>query len=237
MPRPVDVALAEDAVVAERGLRLAPGGLERVVELSGRADDPHSPPAATCGRLDEQREAELLGCAVVERRNARLARDSLRLRLVASDLERLDSGPDPDQAGGFDRSPELGALGQEPVPRMDRVGARHLRRADVLLGVEVVGDRDGLVRAPRMERVCVVGRRDGDRRDAELPAGSEHPHRYLPPICDEQLADLAVRAHMRKTPNRVSGIGSLSAAEMPSASTRLVSSGSRMPSSQSRAVE
>ena len=34
--RPLDVALAEDAVVAERGLRLAPRGRERLVELVRR---------------------------------------------------------------------------------------------------------------------------------------------------------------------------------------------------------
>ena len=43
--------------------------------------------------------------------------------------------------------------------------------------------------------------------------------------------------YIRKTPNVVSGIGAFSAAEMPSASTRRVSSGSMIPSSQSRAVE
>ena len=43
--------------------------------------------------------------------------------------------------------------------------------------------------------------------------------------------------HMRKTPKVVSGIGAFSAAEMPSASTRRVSSGSMIPSSQRRAVE
>jgi hypothetical protein len=42
---------------------------------------------------------------------------------------------------------------------------------------------------------------------------------------------------MRKTPKTVSGIGALSAAEMPSASTLRVSSGSMIPSSQRRAVE
>jgi len=42
---------------------------------------------------------------------------------------------------------------------------------------------------------------------------------------------------MRKTPNRVSEIGAFSAALIPSARTRRVSSGSMMPSSQSRAVE
>ena len=46
-----------------------------------------------------------------------------------------------------------------------------------------------------------------------------------------------VGAYIRKTPNVVSGIGALSAAARPSASTRRVSSGSMMPSSHSRAVE
>jgi len=43
--------------------------------------------------------------------------------------------------------------------------------------------------------------------------------------------------YILKTPKVVSGIGAFSAAEIPSASTRLVSRGSMMPSSQSRAVE
>src|SRR5262249_49664603 len=47
----------------------------------------------------------------------------------------------------------------------------------------------------------------------------------------------SVGAHMRNTPNVVSGIGAWSAAASPSASTRRVSSGSMIPSSQSRAVE
>ena len=43
--------------------------------------------------------------------------------------------------------------------------------------------------------------------------------------------------YIRKMPNVVSGMGAFSAAEMPRASTCLVSSGSMIPSSQSRAVE
>src|SRR5581483_8557636 len=43
--------------------------------------------------------------------------------------------------------------------------------------------------------------------------------------------------YIRKTPNVVSGMGALRAAERPRASTRLVSSGSMMPSSHRRAVE
>ena len=61
--RPLDVALAEDAVVAERGLRLAPRRLDRVLELVRLADDPHPAAAASGRRLDEQREAELVRLA------------------------------------------------------------------------------------------------------------------------------------------------------------------------------
>ena len=66
--RPLEEALAEDRVVAERGLRLAPRRLERVVELAGPADDPHPAAAAARGRLDEQREAELGRIALLEHR-------------------------------------------------------------------------------------------------------------------------------------------------------------------------
>src|SRR5262249_28592214 len=45
------------------------------------------------------------------------------------------------------------------------------------------------------------------------------------------------RSYIRKTPKVVSGTGAFSAAEMPSASTRRVSSGSMIPSSHRRAVE
>ena len=48
---------------------------------------------------------------------------------------------------------------------------------------------------------------------------------------------LRARSYIRKTPNVVSGTGAFAAAARPSASTRRVSSGSMIPSSQSRAVE
>ena len=53
---------------------------------------------------------------------------------------------------------------------------------------------------------------------------------------DEDGDDREQRSHIRKTPNRVSGIGALSAASRPRARMRRVSSGSMTPSSHSRAV-
>jgi RNA polymerase sigma factor (sigma-70 family) len=52
-----------------------------------------------------------------------------------------------------------------------------------------------------------------------------------------QAAPQRATSYIRKIPKAVSGIGALSAAEMPSAITLRVSTGSTIPSSQSRAVE
>ena len=52
-----------------------------------------------------------------------------------------------------------------------------------------------------------------------------------------QAAPQRATSYIRKIPKAVSGIGALSAAEMPSAITLRVSTGSTIPSSQRRAVE
>ena len=92
-----------------------------------------------------------------------------------------------------------------------------------------------------MQRAEIVGLGDGDGADAEGAAAAEHTQRDLATIGDQHPADRCslsdLAAHMRKIPKRVSGIGASSAAESPSASTCRVSSGSMIPSSQSRAVE
>ena len=82
--RPLEVALAEDRVVAERGRRLAPRGRERLVELLRRAHDAHPAPAAARGRLDEQREADLLRRPARQDGDAGRARRLLRGELVAA---------------------------------------------------------------------------------------------------------------------------------------------------------
>ena len=77
---------------------------------------------------------------------------------------------------------------------------------------------------------------DPERLDAELPA-DEADGAAWPGALELVHVELAVAHHIRKMPKVDSGTGAFSAAEIPSASTRRVSSGSMMPSSQSRAVE
>src|SRR6266487_2960728 len=79
--RPLQVALAEHSVVPERGLRLPSRRRESVLELRGFADDPHAATAAACSGLDDEREADLLGLAGRNDRNAGRGRYPLRLEL------------------------------------------------------------------------------------------------------------------------------------------------------------
>ena len=160
-----------------------------VLELRLRPHDAHpAAAAARCG-LDEERETDLLGGAVGEDRHPGLARDPLRRELVSAEAKRLRRRPDPGQVRGLHRFREVAVLGQEAVPRVDRVGAALLRRADVLLRLEVARDLDRGVGTARVQRPAVVGRNHGDGLDPEGTARAEDPHRDLSSVRDEQPAD------------------------------------------------
>ena len=58
VPRLLDVALEEQAIVAERLHRLAPRRLDLRLQFAGGADDLHPLPAAARARLHEQRKAD-----------------------------------------------------------------------------------------------------------------------------------------------------------------------------------
>ena len=91
VPRPLDVALAEDGVVAEGGLSLR--RVERLLELVSLADDAHPSAAAARGGLDDEREADLVRLACGQYRYARLARDALGFELVAATAQSFRRRP------------------------------------------------------------------------------------------------------------------------------------------------
>ena len=90
---------------------------------------------------------------------------------------------------------KLGILGQEPVSRVDGVGAALLGRADDLLDVEIAlrgrrrADEHSLVGQLGEERLPVGLGEDGDGRNAQLAAGPYHPDGDLSAIGDEDLLD------------------------------------------------
>src|SRR5207244_12191836 len=97
--RALDVALAVEAPVPEGGDGLPLRSCECVVELFRAADDTHPAPASAAGCLDDERKTDLVGGAVGQHRNIRLAGDTLRRQLVAPEPERLRGRPDPAQSG------------------------------------------------------------------------------------------------------------------------------------------
>ncbi len=186
--RPLHVTLEKHPVVSERSLGLAPGSLERFVELRRSTDDAHAAAAAPRGRLDDEREPDFLRLARRDDRHSRLARDALRRELVAPGAQGLRRRPDPGELRRLHRLGEVGALGEEAVAGMHRVGARPLRGADVLLGKEVARDLRRLVGRAGVQRALVVGGRDRDRLDPERSCGPEDAKGDLAAVGDEELA-------------------------------------------------
>ncbi len=189
VPGAFDVALAEDRVVAKGRLGLTTGGFERRFELRCLADDPHPAAAASGRRLDHQRIPELFRRALRDDGNPSAAGHLLCFQFVTPGAESFRRRPDEDEPCRFDRFGEVRVLGQEAVPRVDRVGAGLLGRADVLLGIEVAADLDGLVGRARVQRVLVVRGGDGDRGDPELAGRPEDTDRDLAAIRYEELPD------------------------------------------------
>ncbi len=208
VPRLVEVLLDEALAAAERGDGLPYGRVEQLGNLFAGAGDLEAASAAAEGRLDRDRQADL----VDERENlvgirnrversrrqggADLLGDVSRGDLVAEPLDRVGRRADPDEPG-VDHGPrELGVLGEEPVSRVHGVRARAAGDREQLLDHEVGVGRRGAV-----ERVRLVGQLhvagipilvgvDGDRPDARIPRGPDHPHGDLPAIRDENLGDL-----------------------------------------------
>ncbi len=91
VPCAVDVALVEQAAVAERRLGLACGRLDGGRQLGGVAHDAHAAPAAARSRLDQQRIAELAGVgAAGDDGHSRSLCELARRVLAAERGERFD---------------------------------------------------------------------------------------------------------------------------------------------------
>ena len=144
MPRPLEVALGKDRVVAEGRLRLALRRGDRLLEVGPRADDAHPPPASARSRLDEQREL----VALCEDGHARLPRVALCSELVSAGSERLRRRPNPDQPRCLDRLGEVRVLGEKPVAGVDR----HRRRPTSLPGCAPPSGGTTRSRRPRRRR-------------------------------------------------------------------------------------
>ena len=209
----LDEALDEQRRVAECRARLAPRGGDGGGQLVRGPHDAHALAAAARGRLDHQRQADLVGGArgelvvrrVLDRRHDRHAgrhREAPRLVLAPHALDDVGRRADERQAGIGARAREVRVLGEEAVAGVDRLRARAPR------GVEHGVDRQvRLARRRRPDAQRRVGLADvrgdavgvGVDRDGPQPERArraQHADRDLAAVCDQHR----VEHHMRKTP-------------------------------------
>ncbi len=137
---------------------------------------------------------------------------AFRADLVAHHLECLDARPDEHDASVAARLGEPGMLGEEPVPRMHRLGARvercgdDERRIEVALGRRRRTDAHGIVGEPHVRRIGVGVGVDGDRMDAEPSERADDPHGDLAAIGDEHPVERARGASGLGTRHPQSGV-------------------------------
>ena len=157
---PLDV----DRPVAECRQGLAARGGQRIRHAVGRLDASHAPSPTSRRRLEHEREPDGRQVGRVALDGQLRAGDDRHAggrgaapggQLVAERLERLGRWADEDEPGVGDRPRERRVLGEEAVPRMDRLRAAPHR------GVEDRLDRQVRLRRRRAGRSARSDRRGG----------------------------------------------------------------------------
>ena len=187
VPCPRDVLLQKHGTVTEGPLSLRAGLFQPLGKLLRAMHDTHSAPATAKGGLHDERISNcfcrpLCLLRVVRRqtgagndRHARLLRDLARLGLVPQPVQqfrrrsyerdaRLSAGPG-----------EVAVLGEETVPRMNRVNAASLCQGDDSLDVEIGCDRTlvatyliGFVRLEAVQAETILVGIDGGGAQSEF---------------------------------------------------------------------
>jgi hypothetical protein len=103
---------------------------------------------------------------------------------------------------------QVGALGQEPVSRVDGVSAGDFRRTDdrrdvqVAVGAARRADAHVLVGEPDVQRVLVGLGVDGDGLDAQLAAGHDDSQGDFATVGDENLLNITAMLRLRRLSRR-----------------------------------
>ena len=173
-----------------------------------RVVDPAHAAAATAGdRLDEDREADLLGAGDqfvqigrgrggLQRRNPAASGRLQRPDLVAGQFQHVGRRADEGDTG-LDAGPgQIGILAQEPVAGIDRVRPGLLGRANDLGDVEIGADRMAafadrvrLIGLDPVNRIAVLVRKHRDRLGAQLIRGPESTNSDLAPVGHQDLGE------------------------------------------------
>ena len=186
MPGPRDIAFEEHARIAKTALALAYHAGKAVTELGLVRADAHADAAAACGRLENDRIADVGSRAgglvfpgqqagAGRQRHALFLGQSAGAVLETEGADMLGSRADEDDPCGLAGFGKFGILGEEPVARVDIARARLLRRGDDRRAIEVAFGCGGRPDAYRtvgqrhMQRIGIGFRIDRDRTQTHGP--------------------------------------------------------------------
>ena len=207
VPRVHHGFLDEDRGIAEGRLGLAHGGGDRLPQVFSLLDAPHTAAATASNRLDEHREADLIGARHqgihIGRRGhptqggqTRSPGRGNRPRLVARQVQDRSRWAHEGDAGVLAGLGEVGVLGEEAIAGIDRVGSRLQRDPDNLSRVEVgahrvalVADLVGLIGADPVLGVAVFVREDRDGLGVELGGGTERADGDFTTVGDQDFSE------------------------------------------------
>ena len=217
--RVVQVALEVDGRVGEELLALAAGALEGALELVLGQRHAEALAAAAAGRLDGDREADLVAWRSAARRR-RVATGSVvpghdrhagglhqlaRARLRAHRLDRARGRADEDDARRPRRPartarsrPGSRSRGGSPGRPSALRDVEDLLDVQVVLGRRAVAEVVGLAGARDVRRVAVELGVDGDARDAQLLQRAHDADRDLAAVGDQDLLEHRARKLSRR---------------------------------------
>jgi len=203
-----DVALEEHGGIAERRLRLAPGGHQSFEQLLLVSGNPH-PATAAAGRcLDDDRIAVLLGkpeCILLFHDRIFGPRNYLHTggycRLASGNLvpqrpHHVGIRTDESDPGSLTPFGKIGIFGEKTVAGVNGVHIGLERQGNNLIDAEIginrrlsLADEVGFVSLVAMQGELVLLRVDGNSADAEFRAGAEYPDCNLAAIGRHDLSE------------------------------------------------
>ncbi len=175
--------------------------------------DAHAAPPAAGNRL-QHHAARRVGAALLgeeggdlvdagrtgpgQQRHAALLREFAGPRLVAEEFELRWRRADEGDAGLGAGAGETGALAQEPVAGMERIGAALPGRRDQGRDVEVGGgagrgQRDGPIGEADVQRLGIVAGMDGDATEARIARRTDQSDGDLAAVGDQQGGEHSAR--------------------------------------------
>ena len=205
MARQAEIALEVELASAEVVDGLASGTVDCGLDVVTLVHDLHASTATTKGGLDRNRPAVLVGelvdlgalgdrCGVAgDATHTNVLGGSSGRELVAHDLDGRGLWPDEHDTHVGDCSGEIGVLAEEPVARMEPIGAciaKHLQDGfgvQVALGSGLASERVRLVGEPHMKGVAVEIAVNSNGGDAEVTTCPDDPNSDFTTVCDKDL--------------------------------------------------